>query len=145
MGFPVGEGRKGKFGTGTCGEGTGEVAEFDWELGGSGVEGSDGGVGLLLEDLRMLENHFWTAEAGDESEGVGVVVVVVVLRLSKEVLRVCFAFADFERISPLKLSTALFLVQQQSSRFSLWGSIITVLFFIKGKIMLTNSRLIFQN
>ena len=33
MGFPVGEGRKGKFGTGTCGEGTGEVAEFDWELG----------------------------------------------------------------------------------------------------------------
>ena len=104
MGFPVGEGRKGKFGTGTCGEGTGEVAEFDWELGGSGVEGSDGGVGLLLEGLRMLENHFWTAEAGDESEGVGVVVVVVVLRLSKEVLRVCFAFADFERISPLLCS-----------------------------------------
>ena len=121
------------------------------------MEGSDGGVGLLLEGLRMLENHFWTAEAGDESEGVAVgvvvvvvvmvvvVVVVVVLRLSKEVLRVCFAFANFERISPLKLSTALFLVQQQSSRFSLWGSIITVLFFIKGKIMLTNSRLIFQN
>ena len=48
------------------------------------MEGSDGGVGLLLEGLRMLENHFWTAEAGDESEGVGVVVVVVVLRLSKE-------------------------------------------------------------
>ena len=71
------------------------------------MEGSDGGVGLLLEGLRMLENHFWTAEAGDESEGVGVVgviVVVVVLRLSKEVLRVCFAFADFERISPLLCS-----------------------------------------
>ena len=120
------------------------------------MEGSDGGVGLLLEGLRMLENHFWIAEAGDDSEGVAVgvvvvvavvvvVVVVVVLRLSKEVLRVCFAFADFERISPLKLSTALFLGQQQSSRFSLWGSIITILFFIKGKIMLTNSRLIFQN
>lgn len=97
-------------------------------VGGSGEEGSDGGVGLLLEGLRMLENHFWTAEVGDESEGVGVVVVVAVLRLSKEVLRVSFAFADFERISPLKLSTALFLFQQQSSRFSLWGSIIIIIF-----------------
>lgn len=88
-------------------------------------------MGLLLEGLRMLENHFWTAEVGDESEGVGVVgvvVVVAVLRLSKEVLRVSFAFADFERISPLKLSTALFLFQQQSSRFSLWGSIIIIIF-----------------
>lgn len=110
MGFPVGEGRKGKFGTGTCGEGTGEVAEFDWELGGSGVEGSDGGVGLLLEGLRMLENHFWTAEAGDDSEGVVVDGVVVVVLREPELLRV--RFADLVRFSPLKISTARFLSQQ---------------------------------
>ena len=39
LGFPVGEGRKGQFGTGSCSEGAGEVAEFDWELGGLGWKG----------------------------------------------------------------------------------------------------------
>lgn len=34
MGFPVDEGKRGQFGTRTCGEGAGEVAEFIWELGG---------------------------------------------------------------------------------------------------------------
>lgn len=39
MGFPVDEGKRGQFGTGTCGEGAGEVAEFDWELGGLETKG----------------------------------------------------------------------------------------------------------
>ena len=67
---------------------------------GSGVWGSVCGIG----GLRMLENQLWTAEAGDKSCGVVVAVVV------SEFLRLCFA--DLERISPLKLSTALFLFQQ---------------------------------
>jgi hypothetical protein len=69
---------------------------------GSGV-GSGVCVGLV--GLRMLENHLWTAEDGDKSG-----VVVVVERVVSEFLRLCFA--DLERISPLKLSTALFLFQQ---------------------------------
>jgi hypothetical protein len=71
---------------------------------GSGV--ASGVVCVGLAGLRMLENHLWTAEAGDKSCGCGVVVAVVV----SEFLRLCFA--DLERISPLKLSTALFLFQQ---------------------------------
>lgn len=70
--------------------------------------GSGVGSGVLcggLAGLRMLENHLWTAEAGDMSSGVVVAVAVV-----SEFLRLCFA--DLERISPLKLSTALFLFQQ---------------------------------
>lgn len=69
---------------------------------GSGV-GSGVCVGLV--GLRMLENHLWTAEAGDKSS-----VVVVVERMVSEFLRLCFT--DLERISPLKLSTALFPFQQ---------------------------------
>jgi hypothetical protein len=69
---------------------------------GSGV-GSGVCVGLV--GLRMLENQLWTAEDGDKSG-----VVVVVERVVSEFLRLCFA--DLERISPLKLSTALFLFQQ---------------------------------
>ncbi len=85
----------------------GRVGAVGSGVGGSGVEGSDG-VGL--EGLRMLENHFWTAEAGDDSEGVVVDGVVVVVLREPELLRV--RFADLVRISPLKLSTARFLSQK---------------------------------
>lgn len=85
----------------------GRVGAVGSGVGGSGVEGSDG-VGL--EGLRMLENHFWTAEAGDDSEGVVVDGVVVVVLREPELLRV--RFADLVRFSPLKLSTARFLSQQ---------------------------------
>lgn len=48
----------------------------------------------------MLENHLWTAEAGDDGlEGeVGISMV-------SDLLRLCLA--DFDKISPLKPSTAL--------------------------------------
>lgn len=62
-----------------------------------------GGVGLgltveLFWGLRMLENHFWTADAGDSSSDGG-------SRMTWELLRLCLA--DFDRICPLMPSNAL--------------------------------------
>lgn len=49
----------------------------------------------------MFVNHFWTAEEEDESS--------VAESRDSDLLRVCFA--DFDRISPLKPSTDLFLLE----------------------------------
>lgn len=70
----------------------------------------DGGAGL--DGLRMLENHFWTADAGDTSEGMAAAPTL------SDLFRLCSA--DFERISPLKPSAALCLsfniITQESFR-----------------------------
>ena len=49
--------------------------------------------------LRMLENHFWIADAGDSSASDGE------YKSACDLLRLCFA--DFERISPLTPSNVL--------------------------------------
>lgn len=64
------------------------------------------GTWAWLDGLRMLENHFCTADAGEkscgESGGVG-----VSFRTS-ELFRLCFAVV-LDSISPLKLSAPLYL------------------------------------
>lgn len=66
-----------------------------WGVGWGGLEG--GGAGL--DGLRMLENHFWTADAGDTSDA------TAGPPMHSELFRLCLA--DFERISQLKPSTTL--------------------------------------
>lgn len=74
------------------------------------------------EGLRMLENHLWTAEAGDESDGeVGTSVV-------SDVFRLCMA--DFDRISPLKVSTALYLLSGQTNHYLRVGCYIYSVLFL---------------
>lgn len=69
-------------------------------------------VDVALGVLRMLENHLWTAEAGD-SPAVGSGGVSDLLR------RCC---SDFDRISPLKPSTALCLhAWERRNLFNLWS------------------------
>lgn len=64
-------------------------------------EGGEGGVDVgSVGFVRMLENHFWTAAAGDWSAEA----VVVDVSVETDLLRVCF---DLFRISPLNPSTGL--------------------------------------
>lgn len=76
------------------GEGVGEEAR-----GGGG-----GGGGERVGGLRILENHFWTAEAGEMSTGGG-----GWSEKDSELVRVWVwvCLADFDRISPPTPSPAL--------------------------------------
>lgn len=60
--------------------------------------GEEGCVGGLEGGLRMLENHLWTANAGELSAGEEEGEFGVESRVS-DLLRLCFA--DLVRISPL--------------------------------------------
>lgn len=79
----------------------------------------------------MLENQLWPAEAVDKSVGESGESQVVKV---SDLLRLCFV--DFDRISPLKLSTALYLFQPKtvlyiwaSSIMAKFGALKTVVYF----------------
>lgn len=71
----------------------------DWPEGKAGGGQSRIGGG----GLRTWVNHLWTEEAGDADGSEG----EVSISMASDLLRLCFA--DFDKISPLKLSTALYL------------------------------------
>lgn len=80
-------------------------------------DGGGGGVGVSgLGGLRILESHLWTAAAGDDSEGEESGASRVLK--DSDLLRECPA--DFDMISPLKLSTALCLFQSTREREVVW-------------------------
>lgn len=103
-------------------DGDGEAGWFSnrerrWvdKRGGRGGFGSGmgGGVGSEGVGLRMLENHFWTAEAGEMSAaGSGGVESVKAAIWEFFGVWLLLFFADFVSISPPKPSTALCLLFQ---------------------------------
>lgn len=84
---------------------------------GGGGGGGRGGVGVSrLGGLRILENHLWTAAAGDSSEGEESGASRVLK--DSDLLRECPV--DFDMISPLKFSNALCLFRSTREREVVW-------------------------
>lgn len=108
----------------TCGRGeegsawNRDLRDSDWRrerVGGCFCDCGCGDGGVGVSGLRMLENHLWSAAAEDNSleklSGGSLLVK------DSDLLRVCLA--DFDMISPLKLSTALYLFEKKKKKCQL--------------------------